>query len=45
MLVETVDHELYAIADGQEAGTLYGSGNKLSTLTQHHGMIRMQALS
>lgn len=45
VLVETADHEQYAFADGQETGALYGSGDKLSTLTQRHGMIRMQALS
>ncbi|TLS40599.1 helix-turn-helix transcriptional regulator [Streptomyces montanus] len=45
VLVETADHEQYAFADGQETGALYGSGDKLSILTQRHGMIRMQALS
>jgi len=45
VLVETTDHEQYAFADGQETGALYGSGDKLSTLTQRHGMIRTQALS
>ncbi|WP_328501922.1 DUF5753 domain-containing protein [Streptomyces sp. NBC_00457] len=45
VLVETTDHEQYAFADGQETGALYGSGDKLSTLMQRHGMIRMQALS
>ncbi len=44
VLVETADHERYAFADGQETGALYGSGDKLSTLTQRHGMIRTQAL-
>lgn len=44
VLVETVDHEQYAFADGQETGALYGGGDKLSTLMQRHGMIRMQAL-
>lgn len=45
VLLETADHERYAFADGQETGALYGRGDKLSTLTQRHGMIRMQALS
>jgi transcriptional regulator with XRE-family HTH domain len=45
VLVETRDHELYAFADGQETGAIYGDGEKLRALTQLHGMIRMQALS
>jgi transcriptional regulator with XRE-family HTH domain len=45
VLVETNEHERYAFVDGQETGALYGDGNRLSSLTQRHGMIRMQALS
>ncbi|MEV7345159.1 helix-turn-helix transcriptional regulator [Streptomyces sp. NPDC093544] len=45
VLVETADHESYAFADGQATGALYSSGDKLSMLTQRHGMIRTQALS
>ncbi|MDX3090887.1 helix-turn-helix transcriptional regulator [Streptomyces jietaisiensis] len=45
VLVETGDHERYAFVDGQSTGALYGEGDKLSTLTQRYGMIRMQALS
>ncbi|MGW0884238.1 helix-turn-helix domain-containing protein [Streptomyces sp. NPDC002671] len=45
VLVETRDHERYAFVDGQSTGALYSEGNKLSTLTQRYGMIRMQALS
>lgn len=45
VLVETNEHERYAFVDGQETGALYGDGDKLSSLTQRHGMIRMQALS
>jgi transcriptional regulator with XRE-family HTH domain len=45
VLVETADHERYAFVDGQSTGALYSDGNKLSTLTQRYGMIRMQALS
>ncbi|MFD8001407.1 helix-turn-helix domain-containing protein [Streptomyces mirabilis] len=45
VLVETADHERYAFVDGQSTGALYSGGDKLSTLTQRYGMIRMQALS
>ncbi|GAB2962768.1 helix-turn-helix transcriptional regulator [Streptomyces pseudoechinosporeus] len=45
VLVETADHERYAFVDGQSTGALYSDGDKLSTLTQRYGMIRMQALS
>ncbi|MFJ1650342.1 helix-turn-helix transcriptional regulator [Streptomyces sp. NPDC088337] len=45
VLVETAEHERYAFVDGQSTGALYSDGNKLSTLTQRYGMIRMQALS
>lgn len=45
VLVETAEHELYAYVEGQETGALYVDGDKLSALTQRHGMIRMQALS
>ncbi|MEU6549626.1 helix-turn-helix transcriptional regulator [Streptomyces sp. NPDC046915] len=45
VLAETVDHERYAFVDGQSTGALYSDGDKLSTLTQRYGMIRMQALS
>ena len=45
VLVETADHERYAFVDGQSTGALHSDGDKLSTLTQRYGMIRMQALS
>ncbi|MCW7946354.1 DNA-binding protein [Streptomyces hygroscopicus] len=45
VLVETADHERYAFVDGQSTAALYSDGDKLSTLTQRYGMIRMQALS
>ncbi|MDT7846606.1 Scr1 family TA system antitoxin-like transcriptional regulator [Streptomyces justiciae] len=38
-------HLRYAFVDGQSTGALHSDGDKLSTLTQRYGMIRMQALS
>ncbi|SFL51724.1 helix-turn-helix domain-containing protein [Streptomyces pini] len=45
VLLETAEHEYYAYAEGQETGALYSDPEKISVLTQRHGMIRMQALS
>ncbi|MGW0732760.1 helix-turn-helix domain-containing protein [Streptomyces sp. NPDC002851] len=44
ILAETDEHQQYAFVEGQETGALYPAGDKFSTLTQRHGMIRMQAL-
>lgn len=44
-LLETPDHEHYAYIEGQETSALYADPGKVSSLTQLHGMIRMQALS
>ena len=45
VLLETNEHQCYAYAEGQETGVLYTDAEKISVLTQRHGMIRMQALS
>ncbi|WP_030562253.1 helix-turn-helix domain-containing protein [Streptomyces aureocirculatus] len=45
VLVETAEHERFGFVEGQETGALYVEGDRLSTLTQRHGMIRMQALN
>jgi hypothetical protein len=44
VLLETVDHDRYAFAEGQETSALYAAADKVSSLTQAHGMIRMHAL-
>ncbi|MGP3950422.1 helix-turn-helix domain-containing protein [Streptomyces sp. 7N604] len=44
VLLETTEHEHYAYVEGQETGALYPDPEKVSVLTQRHGMIRMQAL-
>ncbi|MFJ3711017.1 helix-turn-helix transcriptional regulator [Streptomyces sp. NBC_01387] len=45
VLLETKEHERFAYVEGQETGVLYSAPDKVSALTQRHGMIRMQALS
>lgn len=45
VLIETNEHEYIAYAEGQETGALYSAPDKVSVLTQRHGMIRMQALT
>ncbi|MEU6342245.1 helix-turn-helix transcriptional regulator [Streptomyces sp. NPDC046977] len=44
VLLETGDHERYAYVEGQETSALYSDPARVSTLTQRHGIIRMQAL-
>lgn len=44
VLLETPEHHNYAFVEGQESGMLYADADRLSVLTQRHGMIRMQAL-
>ncbi|WP_035846699.1 helix-turn-helix domain-containing protein [Kitasatospora azatica] len=44
VLIETPDHQHYAYLEGQSSGILYADAERLSVLTQRHGMIRMQAL-
>jgi len=44
VLLETEEHEYYGYAEGQETGALYSTPEKISVLTQRHGMIRAQAL-
>ncbi|MYV44731.1 helix-turn-helix transcriptional regulator [Streptomyces sp. SID2888] len=45
ILLETVEHDVYAHVEGQETGALYADGAKISVLAQRYGMIRSQALS
>lgn len=45
VLLETAEHERYAYVEGQETGALHTAPEKISLLSQRHGMIRMQALS
>ncbi len=45
VLLETVEHEHLAYVEGPEAAVLHADPGKVSSLTQRHGMIRMQALS
>jgi transcriptional regulator with XRE-family HTH domain len=44
VLLETSDHQHYAYVEGQSSGVLHADAERLSILTQRHGMIRMQAL-
>lgn len=44
VLLETPDHEHYAYVEGQRTSALYAAPDKISELTQRHGMIRMHAL-
>ncbi|GGZ76873.1 transcriptional regulator [Streptomyces subrutilus] len=44
VLMETPDHQLWAWADGQKTTAMYSHRDKVSSLTQTHGMIRMNAL-
>ncbi|MGW1880875.1 helix-turn-helix domain-containing protein [Streptomyces sp. NPDC001970] len=45
ILVETGDHERYAYVEAPETSALHSVPDRVSALTQAHGMIRMQALS
>ncbi|MFE9648627.1 DUF5753 domain-containing protein [Streptomyces sp. NPDC006365] len=45
ILVETVEHDVYAHVEAQETGALYADGDKISALAQRYGMIRSQALN
>ncbi|MCY0948599.1 helix-turn-helix domain-containing protein [Streptomyces sp. H27-S2] len=45
ILLETPEHQLWAWADGQETSAMYSHRDKVSALTQAHGMIRTNALS
>ncbi|MFD3329284.1 Scr1 family TA system antitoxin-like transcriptional regulator [Streptomyces sp. NPDC058701] len=45
VLLETPEHKLWAWAEGQETSAMYCTPDKVSALTQTHGMIRMNALS
>ncbi|WP_328537146.1 helix-turn-helix domain-containing protein [Streptomyces sp. NBC_00344] len=44
VLLESPEHEHCAYEEGQSTGVLHASPEKVSLLTQRHGMIRMQAL-
>ncbi|MFD3450928.1 Scr1 family TA system antitoxin-like transcriptional regulator [Streptomyces sp. NPDC058691] len=44
VLLETEEHEHYAYVEGQETSALYSEPARVSTLSQRHGIIRMQAL-
>ncbi|TQF04678.1 helix-turn-helix domain-containing protein [Kitasatospora acidiphila] len=44
ILLETPEHQHYAYVEGHESGMLSTDAERLSVLTQRHGMIRMQAL-
>ncbi|WP_327680837.1 helix-turn-helix domain-containing protein [Kitasatospora sp. NBC_00458] len=45
VLLESPDHHQVAYVEAQDTGALYADPDKVSTLAQRHGMIRMQALS
>ncbi|MGW2374998.1 MULTISPECIES: helix-turn-helix domain-containing protein [Kitasatospora] len=45
ILLETPEHEQLAYVEGQKTGILYSDPAQVNTLSQRHGMIRMQALS
>ncbi|AVH56984.1 MULTISPECIES: helix-turn-helix domain-containing protein [Streptomyces] len=44
VLLETTEHEHFAYVEGPETSVLHADADKVSDLTQVHGMIRMQAL-
>lgn len=44
VLLETAEHEHFVYVESPETSVLHGDADKVSTLTQVHGMIRMQAL-
>lgn len=44
ILLETPEHDHYVFTEGQETSVLSADPQRLSILTQRHGMIRMQAL-
>ncbi|MGW7007719.1 Scr1 family TA system antitoxin-like transcriptional regulator [Streptomyces sp. NPDC054933] len=45
VLLETAEHDHYALVEGQRTSVLHSTSETISALTQRHGMIRMQALS
>jgi transcriptional regulator with XRE-family HTH domain len=45
VLLETVGHERYALAEGQKTSALYPDGDKVADLTRAHDMIRTHAFS
>ncbi|MEV6956614.1 helix-turn-helix transcriptional regulator [Streptomyces sp. NPDC051183] len=45
ILLETPEHQVWTWADGQETSAMYSHPDKVSALTQAHGMIRTNALS
>ncbi|MFI8997144.1 Scr1 family TA system antitoxin-like transcriptional regulator [Streptomyces sp. NPDC053542] len=45
VLLETSEHDRYAYVEAQETSVLHADAERLSSLTQLHGMIRMQALT
>lgn len=45
VLLETAEHEHFAYVEGPETSALYSNPETISLLTQHHGMIRSQALT
>ncbi|MDI2129097.1 helix-turn-helix domain-containing protein [Yinghuangia seranimata] len=45
VLLESPTHEYFAYVEAPETSVLYSDAEKLSALTQRHGMIRMHALS
>ncbi|MEU9302997.1 helix-turn-helix transcriptional regulator [Streptomyces sp. NPDC048269] len=45
ILLETPEHQLWAWAEGQKTSAMYSDPDRVSALTQTHGMIRMNALS
>ncbi|WP_030609809.1 helix-turn-helix domain-containing protein [Streptomyces sclerotialus] len=44
VLLETTDHDRYVYVEGQRTSALYADAEKVSELTQRHGMIRQHAL-
>ncbi|MEU6235017.1 helix-turn-helix transcriptional regulator [Kitasatospora sp. NPDC047058] len=44
VLLESPDHDRLAYVEAQDTGSLYSDADKVSTLAQRYGMIRMQAL-
>ncbi|MDH6112879.1 transcriptional regulator with XRE-family HTH domain [Kitasatospora sp. MAP12-15] len=45
ILLETSEHEQLAYSEGQDTSALHSDTKTVGSLTQRHGMIRMQALS
>jgi transcriptional regulator with XRE-family HTH domain len=44
VLLETAEHQRYALVEGQQTSALYSDRETISAIAQSHGMIRMQAL-